>query len=741
MVDEHPERADAQHLLGIAYLQTGQPSLAVWPLQKAAEDPELTVAANSLLTTAMLATENFEGAVRAATRALEADPSQSALLHSRARALIGAARAEEGLADADRLLEESPDDYDALLLRAAALSDLKRLDAAEETYLRLRRAGEAEPAYAARGCLALATFYEKDRRDFVRAAKILDECGEAHPDDPLALRLSTEFFDRQGQQAQATRILERALKRTPENLGVRASLARRRVAAGDADEALVLLREAAESQDSFDAWRLLSELYRQLERPEDASRALDRAAAKLPAQGDAEALLFQQADLAIDAGDLDGAQALAGRLAKPEYAELIRGRILLERGDAAGALAALEAGTRLWPNNPYARLLAGSAALRLGQRERAAQHLREATRADGTATDAALLLAELYLADGRFADALSMARRHLTERPTARAEALRVAARAAAGLDRPALALRQLGEALEAGADHRAVVLERAAIAREVDGRGAGAQVLENAGFDLAAAENLDLLRILVADLRAAGRAEEARARIATAWKRQGATPALLALRGRGRLETGDAAGARADFEAALAEDPAEAGALLGTAELERAAGDLDAALALYDRADAAGDGTAAYRAAQAALAAGRRGEAEPRLRAILDRVPAHAHAANDLAWLLAEDGRDLELALELAKRAARLEPAPEILDTLGWVQLTAGRAEAAAVSLRQALDGGSNDPSIWYHLGLAEAAKGDSAAAVEALEQALGAGPFPEADSARAMVESLRGG
>jgi tetratricopeptide (TPR) repeat protein len=743
-VDEHPERADAQQLLGIAYLQTGQTSLAVWPLKMAAEQPEFAVSANLMLATALLATENYEGAIQAATRVLEAEPERSAMLHTRARALLGASRPAEALSDADELLALDPEGYDALLLRAAALSDLGRTDEAEEVHLALRRVGALESSeFASRGCMALATFYEKDRGDMERAGSVVEECVAEQPTDVFTLKLATEFFDRQGQRAYANRILENALELAPGDLGVRAALANRLVAQGWPEKAEALLVAATEDHESFDSWRLLSELYRQLGRPAEASRALERAEPHLPDGADRETLIFQRSDLAIDAGDLDAADALAAQLEKPEYRELIRGRILLERGDAQAALAAIEAGTRLWPNNPNARYLAGRAALEMGEHEKATEHLREATRADGSATDAALVLAQLYLEEGRYEDTIGMVQRHLAGRPSGRPEALRVAARSYTGLGLQEQALAALEQAAEAGGDRVDITMERAAVVRSVVGAAAAAAVLQGAGLDLAAGEHVEVLRVLVEDLIAAGKLEEAEALIGQAISRQGRTADLRALRGRALLASGDAAGAQLAFEGALADGAGQPTALLGLAELALAAGKLDEAIALYDRAEAAmaGDTVAAYRATQVLLAAGRVDEAERRLRTILSRQPGRAHAANDLAWLLAEQGRDLDLALELAERAVRLSPSPGVLDTLGWVQLKSGRPEAALVSFRKALDAGTENPTILYHLGLAQAAKGDDAAAAESLRRALASGPFPQAGAARSELQRLRGG
>jgi Flp pilus assembly protein TadD len=78
---------------------------------------------------------------------------------------------------------------------------------------------------------------------------------------------------------------------------------------------------------------------------------------------------------------------------------------------------------------------------------------------------------------------------------------------------------------------------------------------------------------------------------------------------------------------------------------------------------------------------------------ALLAREAAHAAAplavapANDLAWSLASQGRDLDRALALAQGAiARGGEDPALLDTLATVQLARGDAEAARDAVARAL-------------------------------------------------------
>ena len=74
---EHPDHPEANMLLGVALVQTGQPSLAVWSLEKAAASAEYGVESGLLLASAFVAIQAYEDAVRAVDRVLERDPAQT----------------------------------------------------------------------------------------------------------------------------------------------------------------------------------------------------------------------------------------------------------------------------------------------------------------------------------------------------------------------------------------------------------------------------------------------------------------------------------------------------------------------------------------------------------------------------------------------------------------------------------------------------------------------------------------
>ena len=114
--------------------------------------------------------------------------------------------------------------------------------------------------------------------------------------------------------------------------------------------------------------------------------------------------------------------------------------------------------------------------------------------------------------------------------------------------------------------------------------------------------------------------------------------------------------------------------------------------------------------------------------------------AANNLAWLYAEKGQNLDAALQLAQSAkAELPELSEVNDTLGFVYLQKKLPDLAVVPLREAVQKDPGNPIYRYRLGLAYAQSGQNAQAREELTRALSIkSDFPGADEARRILKDL---
>jgi tetratricopeptide (TPR) repeat protein len=136
--------------------------------------------------------------------------------------------------------------------------------------------------------------------------------------------------------------------------------------------------------------------------------------------------------------------------------------------------------------------------------------------------------------------------------------------------------------------------------------------------------------------------------------------------------------------------------------------------------------------------AAGEHAKAQEQLQALLDADPNDATANNDLGYQWADQGKNLEEAEKLIRKAIELDRKQRLtgtsldadadrdnaayVDSLGWVLFRRGRHEEARKELEKAaaLPDGADDPVVWDHLGDVCARLGDKAKAKEAWAKAV---------------------
>jgi tetratricopeptide (TPR) repeat protein len=121
---------------------------------------------------------------------------------------------------------------------------------------------------------------------------------------------------------------------------------------------------------------------------------------------------------------------------------------------------------------------------------------------------------------------------------------------------------------------------------------------------------------------------------------------------------------------------------------------------------------------------AGRGEEAAKAYRDTLALESGNPLVANNLAYLMAENGGNLDEALRLAQTAARAQPANQaIADTVGWIYLKKNLPESAIQVLSNAA---AKDPQplYRYHLAMALYQKGDRAGARRECQAALAGRP-----------------
>jgi tetratricopeptide (TPR) repeat protein len=221
-----------------------------------------------------------------------------------------------------------------------------------------------------------------------------------------------------------------------------------------------------------------------------------------------------------------------------------------------------------------------------------------------------------------------------------------------------------------------------------------------------------------------------------SAMRQAAATPGLApenvafvdALLGNLLVYTGDPTAAADAYGRALALVPAHAPSLAGEGRLAVGAGDLDAAIALFQRAaDILPLPEYVIALADAQSAAGRVDEAARNVklaRAEIQLFQASGVVVDVELALFEADHGDPMAALELAEAGYAATPTVRAADALAWALHRLGRDGDAKTRSAEALRLGSRDPLLLYHAGAIAAARGDRAGARRDLGLALKTDP-----------------
>jgi tetratricopeptide (TPR) repeat protein len=740
MVEADPENAELNFLLGEALYHTGNLGLAVWPLRRAAESEEFAVRANLLIADLVLQTREVKDAIEPLDRVLETEPDNVDALLMRSWAHLRGQRYEEAFADLERVRAIDPDHIDAIVPRAMAMIGLERFDEVEELLESARKelesAEEAEQATLASGLCAGAAALDFERGDIENAEIGFNACLEQYPSEPILVDAGVDFFDQLRNPERGTEILLAAFEVEPGRF--RGPLIRRMQQMGEEEEVERLMIEWTEERPSPTSWYALGSYYTEREDYAGALNAFEQALALSP--NPSPMLVFALGDTLIQLEEYERAEQVADKLEEGGYGDLLRGRAKLAQGKPEAALEAFDAGIRLWPNNAAARYLAAQAAEGAGDFARAISEYRESIRAEVGRTEAALDLAELHEAMGNYMSAFELIGRYVRAHaadPAGYVTSVRIGQRVGRQ-DVVAEGLRRLS--LMPGHAGAAVALEAELVAG-TRGVEIAVDVIRRSELDLTDPANADALAVMVEYLGDLGRADEALQQVDAALEAHPDQARFHVLRAQALSASGASAPALgAAYERALAIDAENAAALAGLGRLREEAGDVAAAVALYDRAAEADrtDPDPAAAAIRALLAAGKTTEAERRLEEMLRRHPRDARAPVELAGILLQRGSDADRAFELARRGVQFGGAADALEMLGWALLDRGDSDEAINAFNRALELDPSAVGARYRLGLALARTGDPEGAREAFRQVLESGETPETDLARAELARL---
>ncbi len=719
---------------GDAQLQKGNVNAAVLEYRNAVQKDGMFAPARLKLADAYVRQGNGSGALAESVRAADLLPNDADAQLKAGALLLVAGRAQDALGRADKALAIKPKRADALLLRANALAGLTDLDGAIE---QIQQAIALQPTADSQASLG---FFEAAKGRLPEAEAAFRQAIATDSKSVTAHLALARFLAGTGRAAEAEGEFKAALAIDAGNLLANRYMAAFCIAFSRAAEAEPYLKKVADTSKDPNATVALADYYVWMRRYADALAVLEKLSATprawAVAKSRAAAVLY------ADGKPSDAYRTIDEVVAKqPAYSEarVIRARFLLAEGKADQAFAEAQEAVKSEPRNAGAHYLLGSIQREKQNLAGAAASFNEVLRLNPRATAVQVQLAAIELQRGEFASATQLAEQALQRAPRSLEAKLILAGSliARGDVDRATTVTRELVEAFpQAGAAHAQAGL---LAMRKGDRAGARAAYEKALALDAALLEPLAALAALdVAD----GKGAKARARVEARLQKAPRDSAVLVVAARTWAGTGDWAKAEEFLRRAIDADASNLDAYSLLGQLFLSQNRLGEALTQFDTLAARQPGAVGPQTMAGLIleAQGKPDEARKRYERLVETDPRAAVASNNLAWMYASRGEQLDRALQLAQAAkAELPENSAVNDTLGYVYIKKQLPSLAIPALRLAVSKEPGNPAFYYHLGLAYSQLGDKAAARQALEQALKLkADFDGAEDARKLLSTL---
>jgi tetratricopeptide (TPR) repeat protein len=758
-LDLDPNSADAHYGLSQAYLKTNKLREGYWELRETARlDPDNVDARLQFAQLARMAGE-FDEALAQADAIIKLQPDHPTAHMLRGQALEGLNRPDEALAAYKRAREIAPDQGAPTLLLANFLRTHGDRKGAEPLF---RELTEKDPSFAT--WIAWASFLSEDPSRLDDAEQAYRKALSSADDDrkSLAYRTLASFYYRQKRLDQAEQVLKDGIADRPDDLELIYLLARFYRSQGRSSEADEMIQAAARARPDDVKPQLILSLYRGRQGDREGALAATEAALKIDPRSVPARL--RKAELLVDMGSVEGKRdliaqgrgivdaILAENASNPE-ALFVRAKVRLADGQVDEAISDLRHALDLKSNWAQAHLMLGSALFLRGDALEARAELQRALEVDAGLLEAHKMLARVQASLGENEAAVEEGRAYLKE--NANDDGVRILV--AQSLVRQRKFDEGLAELQRIPEERRdAEVLYAMGRIHRFQNDDATARSL----FEQALAERPDspeLLRAMLGLDQREGRLQESTARIAAALEQSPDDAQLVHLSGMAALLAGNGREAEKQLRRAIELDPNQLRFYETLARYFQATGRADDMLATYEKAVAARPDSAPLQLIVGTLyeLRGDQDHAAESYERAISLDPDLAPAKNNLAYLLAERGENLDRALDLAQEAKSLLPDnPNTADTLGWVLYKKGIPSAAIGYLQEADQGfDTHDPSfgvVRHHLALAYEANGENDKARTTLEGALsdlasvlaerpGAKEPPWAADLRAMLDRLK--
>jgi tetratricopeptide (TPR) repeat protein len=714
---------------GTKYFDAGKYREAVIEYQNAIQIDPRFGAARQRLAESLEKLNQHSQALEEYVRAADLLPEDVKLQVTAGNYLLAARRFDDAKVKAEFVLERNPREVEAQVLLGNALAGLRSLDQAIEE---IEEAIRLDPSRGATYTNLAILEVSRGRLDaaeaaFKRAVELAPTWVQGH------LALANHFWST-GRVADSERVLRTAYALEPQNVLVNRAFALFLIANNRAAEAEPYVQALATSGASPFA---LADYYLLQNRPGDAINQLQRLRDQ-SAMADAASLRMAQAYESQK--DYVSAHRIVDEILQrsPTDAKglLLKGRLLAQQGKSDEALAQFKTAAEANPDSAELQFALGGSYASRSDLENARSAYQRVVQLNPRAAAAQTELAKLDLASGKPSGSVQLAKDAVRNEPGNLAAQLTLArALVATGdfvaaekllasllKDHPGVAAVHVQQALLLNARH-----ETTPARREFE------RALELDRLSLEALSGLVALDIAARDVPAARR------RVDDQLRENPERPALLIIAARVAAAGKDTTAAESYLRRAVELDPRLLQGYVMLGQLYLSQRKLPEARREFERlAQRQGQPVAAL--TMLGMLSGLEGDqagSQKYFERVLEIDARAPVASNNLAWMYAERGENLDVALQLAQTAAATLPqSPEIHDTLGWVHYKRQEAKNAVESLRTATKLAPRNATYQYHLGLALQQLGNAADARLALQKALELDSnFPAAADARRLV------
>jgi len=696
-------------------------------------DPQFAAAHYKLAQT-YLKMQRFQEAYRELERTVELEPRNIKALSDMGQLLLAGRAYDRVDPIAKRMLAIDPNGADTYLLLSELHHGQGKIDAAMQE---INKAIDLNP---------------KDPQLYVQLATLQANAGnsktvemtllkalEIDPKFTPAVQALAELYESTGRWADAEKQWRYAISLEPHRIDPRDRLARlyfSQQRTSEAEQVMIQAKKDLGSQG--DHYRILGEYYNNIG---DADKALAEFASISKEHPEDLRTKEDYIRLLISHNRFQEAAKLNAAIlqANPEDngAQMIRGTLLNQEQKFEEAARILASALKNAPENAYGHYQLGLALSNNGNVERATQEWLQAVKLAPAMIEAQLALAQVARTRGDRQLLRSTAEAVIRNAPSdPRGYILRAESEA----DHPATAQADLNKAIEIAPRSPAGFAALGNFLRSQGKNDEARKYYEQAlDRDPSAIEPLTgVVSILMHQNQSAKALERVQAQAAKIPN----DDALYVLQGGLQVANKDLASAKTSLQKAMQLNPANLDAVILLAKVEMARGEVEQALATaYQSIDKNPRNVTAYFfAGTMEELRGRPQRAEEVYRKALQVDSNYGPAANNLAYLMMENGESLDQALSLARIARQKMPnSPSAADTLAWVYYKKGLYEVAADLLQQAVQKAPDNATYHYHIGMVYQKQKNTEEARKHLQRTLQINPnFPDANKIREALHQM---